>query len=490
MHRSPGDVVAQSRAGTDPQQEDPPRRVFGAPVGRGRQADAETDASAAGREGGPAGREPERPPGLVTYAKTGRELLEGLWSPEFPGGELVSAAAALLPKLPVWDGREGPRRRIVIGPGVVAFGSHDPARAARTEERATQRRIRGDHLVQVDTDDDSEGSPGRQIGAWSARSRARMVRRLAELDYSPLFADRDRLPAMLTLTMPGEWLPVAADGATFKGHLKAFRKRFERAWGEPLNCVWKLEFQRRGAPHLHMLMTPPHGLARETSRSSVGAGLPFRKWVSAVWADVVAHPDPEQRRRHELAGTGVDFAEGMRARDPKRLAIYFTKHGVYGAKEYQNKPPAEWLEAGHSVGRYWGYWGLEPLTATVEVSHADLTAASRVTRRWAAAQGRRTQRQVWRTSGKVDPETGEFVGRLRRRTVTRRAKTLRRELGFVVVNDGPGFASELARYLDLRASWEHPHLERTAPISAEPFPGGAGSRVGRSPIGGADAKRP
>jgi hypothetical protein len=51
--------------------------------------------------------------------------------------------------------------------------------------------------------------------------------------------------------------------------------------------------------------------------------LDFRRWLSITWADIVAHPDPEQRRRHRIAGTGVDYAEGIRLTDPRRMAVYF-----------------------------------------------------------------------------------------------------------------------------------------------------------------------
>src|SRR5262249_22744392 len=146
-----------------------------------------------------------------------------------------------------------------------------------------------------------------------------------------------RLPAMVTLTYPGDWLPVAPSAAAMMGHLKAFRRRYERAWGEPLRCAWKKEYQLRGAPHWHAYMVPPAGTA---------AGLPFKQWLSLTWASIVAHPDPEQYRRHLLAGTGVDYAEGMRSADPKRLAVYFSKHGSYRAKDRQNTPPREWLDTG------------------------------------------------------------------------------------------------------------------------------------------------
>ena len=56
----------------------------------------------------------------------------------------------------------------------------------------------------------------------------------------------------------------------------------------------------------------------------------FRRWLSITWADIVAHPDPEQRRKHRAAGTGVDYAEGIRLTDPRRMAVYFAKYGTAG----------------------------------------------------------------------------------------------------------------------------------------------------------------
>jgi hypothetical protein len=133
------------------------------------------------------------------------------------------------------------------------------------------------------------------IHAWSSRSRTRMVARLSDLDYTRLYGryrtfdacghdyadflgacpacrstratlvDRSRrLPAMLTLTYPGDWLVVAPDGETVKRHFNALARRYERAWNEPLVCVWKLEFQARGAPHLHLSTTPPMGFTSIT----------------------------------------------------------------------------------------------------------------------------------------------------------------------------------------------------------------------------------
>ena len=107
-----------------------------------------------------------------------------------------------------------------------------------------------------------------------------------------------------------------------------------------------------------------------------------------AWAAVVAHPDPEERRRHELAGTGTDYAAGLRSRDPRRIAVYFSKHGLYAAKGYQNEVPVEWRERGKGPGRFWGVWGLKRCAKGVEVTPQAATTAARVMRRWAARSGR------------------------------------------------------------------------------------------------------
>lgn len=423
--------------------------------------------------------------------------------PAFPSPDLVRAAAGLLTPLPArWSqgvaGRrygthEGARPRLVIGPGVLAVSEVDPARADRAEERrrdaswkagqlgaadllledrlevADQQLdafavLAGAGLVDAadgmrladeadwlaarierrDNPPASEHAGRKVVTIWSTKSRARMVRRLAELDYGPLFAGGG-LPAMLTLTLPGDWQAVAPSPAACKKMIDAFKRRFLREYGTPLIGIWKREFQRRGAPHWHILMVPPAG---------------FHKWVGPAWAAVVGsascgsktpvvEPDGRgrnrivccERHRHIEAGTGIDFAEGMRARDPKRLAVYFSKHGMFSAKDYQNAPPAGWVPEGASVGRFWGVWGLDVATVTVEVSPVEALAAARTMRRWQRANGYRVQREVWRT----DTRTG--VQRRRRSGVWAGAR-MRGRLGFVIVNDGAAFAGKLAGYLD------------------------------------------
>jgi hypothetical protein len=278
-------------------------------------------------------------------------------------------------------------------------------------------------------------------------------------------------------------LTVAPDGKTAKKHLKAFRKRWERAWGLPVLGLWKQEHQRRGAPHYHLFTVVPDGRTE--------AGQQFREWLSTAWAAVVAHPDPEEYRRHQLAGTGVDYAAGLRSRDPRRIAVYFSKHGLFGAKEYQNQVPEEWQEPGHGPGRFWGYWGLERATRAVEVKPEAAVMAARVMRRWAKSQGVTREVRVprYRDGQCVEvvpqqshgergeeslvpdgwarlPVRPDVIGlsgvqlleahRPRYRKVRRPVKRLANGHGWISVNDGPVFALNVARHLEPFASCRPP----------------------------------
>jgi hypothetical protein len=447
-----------------------------ADAGRPRAPEA---AKAAGRESGSGrsdggsgvGRVPAGTTGLVIYAKSVRDAVEGGVDAEllaadalglrFPRPDLVASAAALFERVQPWaHGRdrlgeepESGRFRITVGPGVVRLGWTNPVRAEKASERAVNHHgldVAGE-MDRIKQGRDTPDCPGRAITEWSRKSRAAMCRTFAELDYTPL-VDCGRVPAMVTLTYPGDWECVAPDGASVKRHMMLWRKRFQREWGEPARYIWKLEFQRRGAPHIHLWMAPPHTEGR--------SGRMFRDWLSQVWADIVAHPDPEQRARHLLAGAAVDILNGLRACDPKRLAIYFTKHSSpnsLGDKEYQHIVPDAWRKPGHGPGRFWGVHGLQRATAVVEIAqHAYLTAR-RIIRRWSRSQA--VYGDITRPfPTKVEPRTADRnvervdsqTGKVRHRRVRRRRLLCSRgglAGGYALVNDGPAFASQLAAAL-------------------------------------------
>lgn len=428
---------------------------------RGEERAAATEPTAAG--GG----------GLVICARTARlsETAGG-------GGDLTVAAAAggrryaSLADVRAaaadiggwrWDGREGAVPQIEVAPGLVRITAPNLSRREATANRNADAPI-----MPVD---ESETTP-RLISEWSRKSRARMIARLAELDYSPMM-DRVEFPAMVTLTYPGEWEELVPNGKVAKKHLHSFFKRFERAWGEEWTGIWKMEFQRRGAPHFHLFMPIPQGKAGDhfnklgqRYRPFVGVRKPFYKWLSLVWADIVGSTG-EQRRRHLAAGTGVDFAEGLRARDPKRLAVYFSKHGSFSDKEYQHSVPDLWRESEVSVGRFWGYRGLEPVKGAATVTPEQAIRMARVLRGMSAHSSRWNEkekrvelvpalRRVRRPRWKVDDD-GTIHEQLRMQTVrVKRMAGAQFGAGYVCVNDGPAVARQLSRYLAQRQAPPRP----------------------------------
>ncbi|GFG54217.1 rolling circle replication-associated protein [Mycolicibacterium agri] len=397
----------------------------------------------------------------------------------FPSPEMVTAAAALFEPAEPWacgaqrrgTEPESGRFRISIGPGVVRLGWTNPVRAEKTAERAVghhQRdvddakfHVRNDLERDAGHGDQAVGSPTRRslteadpcstggvITEWSRKSRSAMCRTFAELDYTPLM-ESGRVPAMVTLTYPGDWEAVAPNGGTVKRHMVLWRKRFQREYGEPARYIWKLEFQRRGAPHNHLWMAPPMSLGR--------SGRGFAHWLSETWAEVVDHPDAEQKARHLLAGTAIDVRNGLKACDPKRLAIYFTKHSspnLDGDKEYQHIVPELWRQPGRGPGRFWGVYGLRKAIAVVEVAQDAYLTARRIIRRWSRSQAvysdsdsRFPTAVVPRTATvlvpRVDCETDVVAYRRVRR---RRPLCNQGGLagGYALVNNGPEFAVQLA----------------------------------------------
>lgn len=365
---------------------------------------------------------------------------------------------------------EGFEFALTVSPGTVSLAVVNPVRAERSAQRRVEAHIRDMDLLAeelVATGQSTEtGGSSREISGWSQRSRSRMIRSFAEHDFSVLF--EFGWPAMITLTLPRCWVPVARTGQEFKSHFNALKRRFVRAWGIPLKAAWKLEFQGRApqsrcqcgvcdgdddgrAPHLHLFMCPPQGDVD---------GLLFPRWLSAVWADIVAHPDPVQRLNHAQAGAAVDYRQGLSARDPKRLAVYFSKHGgAGGGKEYQHQVPHLWKGPGAGPGRFWGLVGLERITATAHLSAQDFFRIRRILRRWSRTQVfhgdlattlRPRTRQV--TVERTDTRTGQ----VRKRTVSRRVQLFRQGAlvgGFATVGDGPAVGRALAKAL--AAAREH-----------------------------------
>lgn len=226
--------------------------------------------------------------------------------------------------------------------------------------------------------------------------------------------------------------------------------------------IWKLEFQRRGAPHLHVLTTVPVGTAlrprsdserAHASRcrrdvcdheSHMQADMPFQEWAAHAWALSVGHPDAGEFARNLAAGTQVLTDLELRYGDARRVAVYFSKHGMLEAKAYQNRPPRQWRDAvaaeGEAGARFWGYWVVRPLREVVEIDETLIMHIARHVRKLERARGHARPMTVYR----VDQRTGV----VRRRKVRRRVKYMSGDRGFLTVNDGAQTAAGIARIID------------------------------------------
>lgn len=132
---------------------------------------------------------------------------------------------------------------------------------------------------------------------------------------------------MITLTYPREF---PSDGKAVKLHLNTFLTWLRRDTGG-CEYLWFLEFQARGAPHIHLLIDGPLPRNREDTRA-------YRFRVSATWFDVVGSGD----ERHLAAGTRTE-----RLRKPGGARFYAVK---YAHKMRQKAVPPDY----RNVGRFWG----------------------------------------------------------------------------------------------------------------------------------------
>jgi hypothetical protein len=236
---------------------------------------------------------------------------------------------------------------------------------------------------------------------------------------------------MLTLTVPGhgtdgtEWHDLVPTPAALKAARRAFRWRWERQFSDWSGC-WKLEYQRRGAPHFHV------GVQVPTQLPEGWTGAQVHEWVRATWHEVLCHPNAQQdggcpgescpHREHAVHGAQLDAGYSDRLRRAgDAFASYFAKHGVWSSKEYQHALPGwrwraqaaelrdlgdhggadqldELADAWDHPGRWWGVENVERAPqADGEMTPAEVEAARLVGRK---VMARRTWRYVEHAEGR------------------------------------------------------------------------------------------
>lgn len=314
------------------------------------------------------------------------------------------------------------RRTLEHGPGLVRIGVATAARSEAASRARLSRKIADTARNAGRPRADSSAVGGLRAPivreGWRPRSRVRMLRTYLSLDLAPLQRE-DGVLSLVTLTLPADWVSLAPSGAVWMRLVTRFFARLDRAWPSYGAALYKTEYQRRGAPHLHALVSAPPGVAR-VGRGTQSREVPFRAWVALAWADVVAAP-AGQRELHEAAGTQVRPWLG----DPRSAVNYWAKYvaKTTGVRHYQDQPPDEWRQPGLGLARVWSYRRLRPTLIEHPLDEREVQWAQRVLRRYLASQGR---------THKVRVRRGDH-----RRWVNRRVRRLRHAAGGWVAVDHP-----------------------------------------------------
>lgn len=168
------------------------------------------------------------------------------------------------------------------------------------------------------------------IEIFSAGSRYRLFRLLHQLEFKTV--------CFLTLTYPDEF---PTDPKIYKANLKEFHRKFEVEW-PGVQGVWRLEFQKRGAPHYHIMFLD----WRPDDSGTI-------EWL---WKSTCHTWD----MAHELLGVNYELVVDQ---NQQRLIAH------YMAKYIAKVDQTEVKNATVKCGRWWGKWNIEdPSPVEFEVS--------------------------------------------------------------------------------------------------------------------------
>ena len=176
--------------------------------------------------------------------------------------------------------------------------------------------------------------------------------------------NREDFNGFITLTYPDEKYAETATGGNFmasgrlvKEHLRRFRQFLTR---RGIGGIWFLEFQKRGAPHFHLVTTAALSPDQE-------------KRAKKYWAKLVGSDCPH----HAEMGVNAQVMRKAHA-----AGAYAAK---YSAKDEQKQVPEHYQD----VGRFWGMFGLdEQETVYKTVTIRQILELNRLARRAESAHRR------------------------------------------------------------------------------------------------------
>jgi len=213
--------------------------------------------------------------------------------------------------------------------------------------------------LQLPSSGSKAGGDRGRIADFSRQSRRRLLNLLASIDQKA-----SGLPLFVTLTYPGQdWERYAK---SMKRHLDNFRRWL--VYHVPIAAVvWRLEMQKRGAPHFHLLL--------------FGTSFLDAYKVASAWWRIV----DSGQASHLMAGTEVRACKSWR-----QATAYVAK--------YMAKPmEGEWTGKGiwELPGRFWGVWGKERLAIVPfawELGWQETVRFRRILRGYCRSRGYRLRR--------------------------------------------------------------------------------------------------
>lgn len=161
----------------------------------------------------------------------------------------------------------------------------------------------------------TSGGKRGKIKSFSRAARRRLIRLLSQVDQSQLGN-----PVFLTLTYHDNW-----HDRDIQRDREIFLKRVGRAY-PGCRWIWRLDYQRRGAPHFHIILWPVVGEDIQTQSQ--------RERLATIWHEVV---DPDNPTHAQYGAQVVPL------RDQQGVKIYMSKLGRITSDEEER-----------DVGRRWG----------------------------------------------------------------------------------------------------------------------------------------
>lgn len=152
-----------------------------------------------------------------------------------------------------------------------------------------------------------------------------------------------KFKSMITLTY-GQNYPV--NGKKTKANLNRFLTQFKRMTGK-FSYVWFLEFQKRSAPHLHILVSldAPKSSGNELHQDLADLWSRIAEPYDVQYSDIRDYKQKTARLQVRRVHCHRDVWQSIKK--PHGAARYVAK---YASKPYQKEVPKNYRD----VGRFWG----------------------------------------------------------------------------------------------------------------------------------------